>query len=239
MKDHGFAGVTLPGDIADDVIAILEARAEKTGREDLDSLVDHMRRARSRYGTVPVALEGSDEAKNISAELEERFHGGQVDVGKGSLENYGDPERDYAHPKTPLFFGWLRSRGEDPSNKMVAVAEIASLIARGDYAEAGVSEEDAMAWLDHHFATVHEVNGPQSLEQLERFIRGAAAQLVSKEITVKDEKEQFVEDYTKVAMAHFAAPAGKKREAMKKALQEVWDRRRREKEAKQKQAQKK
>lgn len=56
---------------------------------------------------------------------------------------------------------------------------------------------------------------------------------------MKDEKEQFVEDYTKVAIAHFAAPAGKKREAMEKALREIWERRRREKEAKQQQDKKK
>lgn len=56
---------------------------------------------------------------------------------------------------------------------------------------------------------------------------------------MKDENEQLIEDFEKVYMAHYKAPSEQKREAMKKALQEIWDRRRREKDANHKQAQKK
>jgi hypothetical protein len=52
---------------------------------------------------------------------------------------------------------------------------------------------------------------------------------------MRDDKEQLIRDFEKVYMAHYKAPLEEKREAMKKALQEVWDRRRRDKEAKQQQ----
>jgi len=41
------------------------------------------------------------------------------------------------------------------------------------------------------------------------------------------EKERFIEDYTKVAMARYKAPPEEKREAMEKALRAVWAERRR------------
>lgn len=171
LKDHSFAGVTLPGEVADDVIAKIRVRAEKTGREDLHLLADHMVRARSQYGVVPVALEGSNEAKNISADLEERIHGGQMDMGKGLLENYGDPEPDYAHPKTALFLPWLEARGVDPNDKVMAVVEIAALILRRENREAGVSDADAKQWIRSHFRTLREVHGDDPVQQFRRMIR--------------------------------------------------------------------
>jgi hypothetical protein len=120
---------------------------------------------------VPLALEGSDEAKNISAELEERIHGGQSDMGKGDILNYGDAERDYAHPKTALFVPWLESRGVDPNDKVMAVAEIADLIFREEHGEAGVSDMDAKQWLRSHLKTLREVHGDDAVRQFRRMIR--------------------------------------------------------------------
>lgn len=55
----------------------------------------------------------------------------------------------------------------------------------------------------------------------------------------KTEKEKFVEDYVKVMTAGFGESPEKEDEAIERAIREVWDRRRREKETKQKQARKK
>ncbi|HEY6249642.1 MAG TPA: hypothetical protein VI685_06750, partial [Candidatus Angelobacter sp.] len=177
VKDHSFAGVTLPGDLADDVIAKIRVRADKTGREDLDLLGDHLEQAKSQYGVLPLALEGSDDAINISANLEERIHGAQADMGKGDIRNYGDPDRDYAHPVTPQFSPWLHSRGVDPNDKVMAVIEIAALILRGDHAEAGVSDEAALDWLKSHIKTLRAVHGREQLERFLKIIGPAASRI--------------------------------------------------------------
>jgi hypothetical protein len=54
-----------------------------------------------------------------------------------------------------------------------------------------------------------------------------------------EEEERLVEDFAKVYNAFSKAPEGKEDEAMDKALDAVWERRRREKEAKQEQDKKK
>ena len=188
VKDHSFAGVTLPGDMADDVIAKLRVRADKTGRDDLDLLADHVEQARSQYGVLPLALEGSNEAINISAKLEERIHGAQADMGKGDIRNYGDAERDYAHPVTQQFFPWLHSRGVDPNDKVMAVIEIAALVLRGDHTEAGVSDEAALDWLKSHVKTLRAVHGK---EELERFIKiiGSAGSTIYEVVNEERQRE--------------------------------------------------
>lgn len=91
---------------------------------------------------------------------------------------------------------------------------------------------------DQKNALIAEMFEEYREESFEAYVRrGAAA--IDRRSTTQEERQQFVEDYTKVAMAHFTAPPEKKREAMEKALEEVWARRRREKEAKQEQEKKK
>lgn len=177
VKDHSFAGVTLPGDMADDVIAKIRVRADKTGRDDLDLLADHLEQARSQYGILPLALEGSNEAVNVSAKLEERIHGAQADMGKGDIRNYGDAERDYAHPVTRQFFPWLHSRGVDPNDKVMAVIEIAALILRGDHVEADVSDGAALDWLKSHVKTLRAVHGKAELERFIKIIESAGSRI--------------------------------------------------------------
>lgn len=55
---------------------------------------------------------------------------------------------------------------------------------------------------------------------------------------MRDNMDEFIEDYTKVFNAHSQAPPGKEREALEKALKEIWERRRREKAAKQQEEEK-
>jgi hypothetical protein len=54
-----------------------------------------------------------------------------------------------------------------------------------------------------------------------------------------EEEEQLVEDFAKVYNAFCKAPKGKEDEVMEKALDEVWERRDREKKAEQQQHTKK
>ena len=49
---------------------------------------------------------------------------------------------------------------------------------------------------------------------------------------MRDDKEQLIKDFEKVYTASYHAPPDKEREAMEKALREVWEERRREKAAK-------
>ena len=49
---------------------------------------------------------------------------------------------------------------------------------------------------------------------------------------MRDNTEEFIADYGKVFAAYSQAPPEQRREAMRKALQEIWERRRREKAAK-------
>lgn len=53
-----------------------------------------------------------------------------------------------------------------------------------------------------------------------------------------EEEERLVEDFAKVYNAFSKAPKGKEDEALDKALDEVWERRAREKETKQQQEKK-
>lgn len=48
---------------------------------------------------------------------------------------------------------------------------------------------------------------------------------------MRDNIDEFIEDYTKAFNAHGQAPPGKEREALEKALKEIWEQRRREKAA--------
>lgn len=49
----------------------------------------------------------------------------------------------------------------------------------------------------------------------------------------KTDKEQFVEDYVKVATAGFGLPPQQEDQAIETTVKEIWERRRREKAAKQ------
>lgn len=46
---------------------------------------------------------------------------------------------------------------------------------------------------------------------------------------MRDNIDEFIEDYTKVFNAHSQAPPGKEREALEKTPKEIWERRRLEK----------
>lgn len=50
---------------------------------------------------------------------------------------------------------------------------------------------------------------------------------------MRDNIEEFIADYTKVFEAYRQAPPEERREAMQKALHEIWQHRRREKAARQ------
>lgn len=115
----------------------------------------------------------------------------------------------------------------------MAVLEISDLIMRGDYRDAGVSDEDALDSLNHHLLTVRQIHGPEAVESLMRFAHGTAAKHFEEEDAVRDNIDEFIEDYTKALNAHSQAPPGKEREVLEKALKEIWERRRGEKAAKQ------
>ena len=52
----------------------------------------------------------------------------------------------------------------------MAVAEISGLLLRDEHSEAGVSDEDADEWWQHHCRTLEEVHGPDAVEAFRRFV---------------------------------------------------------------------
>jgi len=120
---------------------------------------------------------------------------------------------------------YFRSLVPDPDEQLIQkyMHQIEAFSSRDD-----ISDEQLDAFVAQKLEEYQQ-------ESFEAFVHRVARALASRRRR-QDDNERFIEDYTKVALAHYHAPPEERREATKRALREVWERRRREKAAKAKEA---